>query len=105
MDYTATSLLALFKGPICNTPQGRVLIIQSLLYLVGAVFAFVFADAAPLWLKPTSFAGLCLFMPLLLFLIYVKDNQPEFEASLTKAVWGVIWGVLPIGLWLWRTYI
>ncbi len=104
MDYTRSSVVALFRGPILRTPQGRVLIALCAVYLVLAVIAFVFSDVAPPFLKLTAFAGWCAFMPVLLFLFYIKSNQPDFEPSIKEAGWSLVVGLIPIPLWLWHVY-
>ena len=104
MDYTRSSVSALFRGPIRSTPQGCALVMLSAIYLIGAALALSFSGIAPASLKLASFAGWCAFMPVLLFLFYVKNNQPDFAPSKSKAAWSVIVGLTPVPIWLWHVY-
>jgi hypothetical protein len=95
MDYTRQPVAALLRGPLLRTPQGNVVLLFTACYLIAAVLVGLFGFAP--WAGWTSgkFVAVCLAWPLILFLYFVRDNQPSFLPSWSSATWLSLCGAAP----------
>jgi hypothetical protein len=95
VGYDRAPIGELFRGPVLRTPQGWVLLAGSVTYVaLGALLlaapSHIVSDAIQkLWIG-------CFFMPLLLFLCFVRTNSPTFERSSPNAAWGAVLTLFPI---------
>jgi hypothetical protein len=103
MDYTNQSVKLLFYGPILHTPQGFVVLFFSVAYLFCAALVGLLGATPPFGWQEGKTVALCIAWPLVLFMYFVKDNQPSFKASLPAAGWLAFYGVAPVLFLLWHT--
>ena len=96
MDYSRLPLMTLLRGPVLHTPQGLVLVVSSALYILLGVASLGFGDTVTsldtvkkLWIG-------CFFMPVILFVLFVRGNSPNFSPSIPRALWGGFLAALPI---------
>jgi len=103
MDYTRQSVTSLFRGPLLHTPQGIVVLSYVFAYFLYAFLIGVLDVAPPFGWQVGKIVALCVSWPIILFLYFVKNNQPAFEASIAAAGWLVFYGAAPFLFILWRT--
>jgi hypothetical protein len=78
-----------------RTPQGIVVLISIAVYLISAVL-FVFSDIAPPFEWETGKAvAVFIAWPVLLFMLFVKRNMPEFLPSWPKAILLSFYAIAP----------
>ncbi|MFM9915587.1 MAG: hypothetical protein ACKVOX_07255 [Rhizobacter sp.] len=85
-----------------HTPQGWVCIATALVYLLLAVAIHLFGAPVSIGRTATTTTVICLFWPLITFLVYVKQNLPAFEASWSQALYLAVAAVAPIGYSAWK---
>jgi hypothetical protein len=103
MDYSGQPVAALLRGPLLHTPQGIAVLVFSAIYLLlAALFAFADLSPPPGW-RAASIISLCLFWPILLFLLFVKHGEPSFAPSWGGAAWLACCALAPVVFTLWRT--
>ena len=102
MDYGALPVTALIRGPLLHTPQGLVVLAASALYLIAATLIAVGLLPAPFRWPTWSTVGLFVFWPFVMFLLFVKWNQPDFRASWPAAVWLLLCALAPIVFGVWH---
>ena len=103
MDYMSQPVSAVLRGPLLRTPQGRVALIFSVVYLFGALLFGIFDIAPPLALRTQNAVGICLSWPFIVFLIFVKEGAPSFAPSLARAAWLAFLAAFPLIYLMWRT--
>lgn len=95
MNYTRQSISKLFRGPMLHTPQGIVFLISLAVYLLCAAL-FAFTDIAlPFGWAADKAIGIFVAWPLILFMLFIKQNMPDFAPSWLKAVWQSFYAVAP----------
>lgn len=101
LGWNGESIGTLFRGPILHTPQGIVVLFFFMAYLLCAFLVGVLGVAPPFGWPIGKTVALCIAWPIILFLYFVRDNQPSFEASLSAASWQFFYGVIPVLVMLW----
>lgn len=103
MDYSNQPLSNLLRGPLLNTPQGRVVIAAAISYLALAVFISLGLVVPPIKSGVSGAIAGCLAWPFFVFLFFVKNGLPSFKPSWFEAAFLAFCSVLPVGVVLWRT--
>lgn len=96
MDYTNQSVKSLFYGPILQTPQGIVVLFFSVAYLFCGALVGLYGVKPPFGWQEDETVVFCIAWPLILFMFFIKQNQPSFKASLPAAVRLAFYGVSPV---------
>jgi hypothetical protein len=101
MDYTREPVSSLLRGPLIHTPQGIVVVFSSILYLMAAAL-FSFTDITP----PFGYSSaktvvFCIGWPVIMFMLYIKKNLPQFEPSWSEAGFLAFCSPLPVLYPLW----
>ena len=95
MDYTRQSISKLLRGPMLHTPQGIALLMSIAVYLCCAIL-FAFFDVTPPfgWSTDKSIA-VFIAWPILLFMLFIKQNLPVFAPSWPKTIWQTFYAIAP----------
>ena len=104
MDYLRQPVGALIRGPLLRTPQGLVVLLFTTVYLVAAALCEFWGIVPWAGWSPERFTTLCLGWPVILFVFFVRDNQPCFLPSWSNSAWLCLCGAAPLafvlfGLW------
>ena len=101
LGWYGQSVWALVRGPIAHTPQGLLLLIASAVYAAVGVTLLLLADTFATLATVKKYWSGCVLMPVLLFVLYVKINGPDFGPSAVNTMWGLLFVVTPIAVvWL-----
>jgi len=104
MDYDHLPVSQLLRGPLLNTPQGKVVIASVPLYCAAALLGLAFGVSPLLIKSPSAFFTLCLVWPFITFLYFVRTSGPSFAPSRARTIEVLIAALVPLALALWRLY-
>lgn len=102
MSYSDQPIGALLKGPLLTTPQGHVVLISFLSYLVLVAFFAVGLLAPPLGKSIGSVVVTCLAWPFIVFLMFVKHGLPSFRPSSSGTLFLAAAALMPIAYVIWK---
>jgi hypothetical protein len=101
VDYGRLPVSRLLRGPLLHTPQGLVVVAWTGAYLLAALVAYLVGWSPWQGKFQSGFIALCFAWPVIVFVMFIRDNHPEFKRSWGRATWLVIYGALPM---LFRAY-
>ncbi len=95
MDYSRQPIGRLFRGPLLHTPQGIVLLISIAIYLLGAALFAFFDVPTPFDWSVDKSVTVFIVWPFMLFMLFIKQNLPEFLPSRSGAIWQAFYAIAP----------